>query len=149
MANIPSRIVSGYYGGELNTVGDFYVFRQQDAHAWVEVWINGKGWTQIDPTSVIPGSNIRNSYNNLFNNTEENANSIFTLKAFQNLKYFFNYADFVWTKHLLSYDNNKRKSFIKEITNLRFSNILASINYLYINIITEATAHGSSSERDK
>ena len=32
---------------------------------------------------------------------------------------------------------------------LRFSNILASINYLYINIITEATAHGSSSERDK
>tara|TARA_Y100000816_G_scaffold275076_1_gene242947 strand:- start:347 stop:1834 length:1488 start_codon:yes stop_codon:yes gene_type:complete len=123
LANIPSRIVSGYYGGELNTVGDFYVFRQQDAHAWVEVWINGKGWTQIDPTSVIPGSNIRNSYNNLFNNTEENTTSLFTLKAFQNLKYFFNYADFVWTKHLLSYDNNKRKSFIKEITNLRFSNI--------------------------
>ena len=104
LANIPSRIVSGYYGGELNTVGDFYVFRQQDAHAWVEVWINGKGWTQIDPTSVIPGSNIRNSYNNLFNNTEENTTSLFTLKAFQNLKYFFNYADFVWTKHLLSYD---------------------------------------------
>ena len=123
LANIPSRIVSGYYGGELNTVGNFYVFRQQDAHAWVEVWINGKGWTQIDPTSVIPGSNIRNSYNNLFNNTEENTTSLFTLKAFQNLKYFFNYADFVWTKHLLSYDNNKRKSFIKEITNLRFSNI--------------------------
>ena len=123
LANIPSRIVSGYYGGELNTVGDFFNFRQQDAHAWAEVWINGKGWTQIDPTSVIPGSNIRNSYNNLFNNTEENTNSLFTLKAFQNLKYFFNYADFVWTKHLLSYDNNKRKSFIKEIMNLKFSNI--------------------------
>ena len=123
LANIPSRIVSGYYGGELNTVGDFYVFRQQDAHAWAEVWINGKGWTQIDPTSFIPGSNIRNSYNNLFNNEEENTNSLFTLKVFQNLKYFFNYADFVWTKHLLSYDNDKRKSFIKEIMNLRFSNI--------------------------
>ena len=123
LANIPSRIVSGYYGGELNTVGDFFNFRQQDAHAWAEVWINGKGWIQIDPTSVIPGSNIRNSYNNLFNNAEENTNSLFILKAFQNLKYFFNYADFVWTKHLLSYDNNKRKSFIKEIMNLRFSNI--------------------------
>ena len=123
LANIPSRIVSGYYGGELNTVGDFFNFRQQDAHAWAEVWINGKGWTQIDPTSVIPGSNIRNSYNNLINNAEENTNSLFTLKAFQNLKYFFNYADFVWTKHLLSYDNDKRKSFIKEIMNLRFSNI--------------------------
>ena len=124
LANIPSRIVSGYYGGELNTVGDFFNFRQQDAHAWAEVWINGKGWIQIDPTSVIPGSNIRNSYNNLFNNAEENTNSLFILKAFQNLKYFFNYADFVWTKHLLSYDNNKRKSFIKDIMNLRFSNII-------------------------
>ena len=32
---------------------------------------------------------------------------------------------------------------------LRFSNILANINYLYINIMTDATAHGSSSDRDK
>ena len=28
LANIPSRIVSGYYGGDLNTVGDFYEFKQ-------------------------------------------------------------------------------------------------------------------------
>ena len=32
---------------------------------------------------------------------------------------------------------------------LRFSYILTDINYLYINMITDATAHGSSSERDK
>ena len=87
LANIPSRIVSGYYGGELNTVGDFYVFRQQDAHAWVEVWINGKGWTQIDPTSVIPGSNIRNSYNNLFNNTDF-CSSIYYIKRFNKKKFY-------------------------------------------------------------
>ena len=30
LANIPSRIVTGYYGGELNTVGNFYDFRQKD-----------------------------------------------------------------------------------------------------------------------
>ena len=42
LANIPSRIVSGYYGGELNTVGDFYEFRQKDTHAWAEVWLNGR-----------------------------------------------------------------------------------------------------------
>ena len=124
LANIPSRIVSGYYGGELNTVGDFYEFRQRDTHAWAEVWLNGKGWVRVDPTSVIPGSNVRNSLNNIFNDEDNNAGSIFTLKIFKNLSYYITYADFVWTRHLLSYDNNKRKSFIKDIINFQFSNIL-------------------------
>ena len=123
LANIPSRIVSGYYGGELNTVGDFYEFRQRDTHAWAEVWLNGKGWVRVDPTSVIPSSNVRNSLNNIFNDEVNTASSIFTLKIFKNLSYYITYADFIWTRHLLSYDNNKRKSFIKDIINLQFSNI--------------------------
>ena len=123
LANIPSRIVSGYYGGELNTVGDFYEFRQRDTHAWAEVWLNGKGWVRVDPTSVIPSSNVRNSLNNIFNDEDNSASSIFTLKIFKNLSYYITYADFIWTRHLLSYDNNKRKSFIKDIINLQFSNI--------------------------
>ena len=123
LANIPSRIVSGYYGGELNTVGDFYEFRQRDTHAWTEVWLKGRGWIRIDPTSVIPVSNIRKSLNNNFNNEEDNFSSIFKFKVFKTLNYYLTYADFVWTRHLLSYDNNKRKSFINEILNLRFSNI--------------------------
>ena len=123
LANIPSRIVSGYYGGELNTVGDFYEFRQRDTHAWAEVWLKGKGWVRVDPTSVIPSSNVRNSLNNIFNDEDNSASSIFTLKIFKNLSYYITYADFIWTRHLLSYDNNKRKSFIKDIINLQFSNI--------------------------
>ncbi len=123
LANIPSRIVSGYYGGELNTVGDFYEFRQRDTHAWAEVWLNGKGWVRVDPTSVIPLENVRNSLNNIFNDESENLSSMFSLKIFKKISYYITYADFVWTRHLLSYDNNKRKSFIKEIINLQFSNI--------------------------
>ena len=37
LANIPSRIVTGYYGGQYNNVGDFYEFKQSDTHAWAEV----------------------------------------------------------------------------------------------------------------
>ena len=39
------------------------------------------------------------------------------------MSYYIGYADFVWTRHLLSYDNNKRISFIEEIFNLKFSKI--------------------------
>ncbi len=54
--DVPARIVTGYQGGELNSVGGFWVVRQSDAHAWTEVWHEGRGWVRIDPTSAVaPG----------------------------------------------------------------------------------------------
>lgn len=53
---IPARIVTGYQGGEHNAVGDFWVVRQSDAHAWTEVWLAGRGWVRVDPTAAVaPG----------------------------------------------------------------------------------------------
>ena len=123
LANIPSRIVTGYYGGELNDVGDFYKFKQKDTHAWAEVWLDDKGWVRIDPTKAIPGNNIRNTLNNIFSNKQLASNSLFSSNFFKKISYYFNYADFVWTQHLLSYDHNERKNFIKELLNLNFSKI--------------------------
>jgi len=54
--DIPSRIVTGYQGGELNGVDGYWTVRQADAHAWTEVWEAGKGWVRVDPTSAVaPG----------------------------------------------------------------------------------------------
>ena len=54
--DIPARIVTGYQGGERNTVDGFWVVRQSDAHAWAEVWLAGRGWVRVDPTSAVsPG----------------------------------------------------------------------------------------------
>jgi len=57
-ANIPSRIVGGYLGGELNPFGNYLIVRQSDAHAWVEVWLPDKGWVRVDPTSVVAPERI-------------------------------------------------------------------------------------------
>jgi len=51
--NVPARIVTGYQGGERNTVDDFWTVRQSDAHAWTEVWLPGQGWQRVDPTSAV------------------------------------------------------------------------------------------------
>jgi transglutaminase-like putative cysteine protease len=55
---IPARIVTGYQGGEWNAAGDYMTIRYSDAHAWSEVWLEEKGWTRVDPTSVIAPERI-------------------------------------------------------------------------------------------
>ncbi len=58
-AGIPSRVVTGYQGGELNELGDFVTVRQRDAHAWSEVWLGEtEGWVRIDPTGAVAPSRI-------------------------------------------------------------------------------------------
>jgi protein-glutamine gamma-glutamyltransferase len=57
-AGVPARIVVGYQGGELNAVGAYYVVRQSDAHAWSEVWLEGRGWVRVDPTAAVAPSRI-------------------------------------------------------------------------------------------
>ena len=52
-AGIPARIVTGYQGGERNPVDGYWVVRQSDAHAWTEVWLAGRGWVRVDPTSAV------------------------------------------------------------------------------------------------
>ena len=55
-AGVPARVVTGYQGGELNALDGFFVVRQSDAHAWAEVWMNGRGWVRVDPTAAVaPG----------------------------------------------------------------------------------------------
>ena len=48
---VPARVVTGYQGGELNPVDGFMTVRQSDAHAWSEVWLQGRGWVTRRPDS--------------------------------------------------------------------------------------------------
>jgi transglutaminase-like putative cysteine protease len=55
-AGVPARVVTGYQGGEVNTVDSIITVRQADAHAWAEAYLPGRGWIRLDPTAAaIPG----------------------------------------------------------------------------------------------
>jgi hypothetical protein len=54
--DVPARVVTGYQGGEVNGLDGYLVVRQSDAHAWTEVWLEGRGWVRVDPTAAVaPG----------------------------------------------------------------------------------------------
>ncbi|MCE7901895.1 MAG: DUF3488 domain-containing protein [Gammaproteobacteria bacterium PRO9] len=56
-AGIPARVVAGYQGGQRNPVADYWIVRQSDAHAWTEVWLDGR-WLRFDPTAAVAPERI-------------------------------------------------------------------------------------------
>jgi transglutaminase-like putative cysteine protease len=56
--DIPVRIVTGYQGGAPNTLDGYWIVRQSDAHAWTEVWLEGRGWVRVDPTAAIAPTRV-------------------------------------------------------------------------------------------
>jgi len=48
---IPSRIVTGFYVGNISPAEEYVIVRQSNAHSWVEAEIDGS-WRRFDPTPV-------------------------------------------------------------------------------------------------
>lgn len=47
---VPTRVATGFYAMLPEPIGPWYVIRSSNAHSWVEVFIEGKGWMVFDPT---------------------------------------------------------------------------------------------------
>ena len=56
---IPSRVVWGFTPGTVEQQDDgseLIVVRDHNAHAWVEMWMDGFGWVRFDPTPRADGT---------------------------------------------------------------------------------------------
>lgn len=73
MGGVPARVVTGYQGGYFNPIGGHWVVRHSDAHAWSEVWLQGRGWVRVDPTSAVAPSRIESGLEGLQGRTADSA----------------------------------------------------------------------------
>lgn len=69
-AGIPARVITGYQGGERNPLGDYFIVRQSEAHAWAEVWLKQRGWVRVDPTAAVAPERVEHGLYAALENTD-------------------------------------------------------------------------------
>lgn len=67
-AGVPARVVGGYQGGEWNPYESYLLIRQYEAHAWVEVWYQDRGWVRVDPTAAVAPERVEQTADQLLAN---------------------------------------------------------------------------------
>jgi transglutaminase-like putative cysteine protease len=51
--NIPARLVAGYHSAPFDQESGGYLYREKQAHTWVEVYFPGYGWIPFEPTPAV------------------------------------------------------------------------------------------------
>ncbi len=141
-AGIPSRIVTGFYGGRYNNLGDFYTFSQEDAHSWVEAWIDNVGWIRFDPTQVIPPQRVKNTINSFSreeNDIEIEQNELQKFFGEKGLNLWIRYLDYQWTNYLINYNQIEQKKLLSKLSELDketylnlFKNIISLVTLILV-----------------
>lgn len=143
LANIPSRLVTGYQGGEeqINKVISVY---QYDAHAWVEALHPQKGWLRFDPTALVAPNRIaaglRDSLQNQDEFMEQNPFSLAKLHDFPilgELRQILEKLDYSWSQQVLGFNQDTQKSLIKNIfgsINTRVMSLALAIAFVSIGV---------------
>ncbi len=113
-AGIPSRVVTGYVGGYRNPIGDYWLVRRSDAHAWAEVWLSGRGWVRVDPTAAVAPERI---YDTL-DDRRPGADGLFGRMLGGDASRFFNAADWLrrgWNQMVLGYDADRQSRLLRPL----------------------------------
>ncbi len=63
LQDIPTRYLRGFNVIGSQKKGDHYVVREWDRHAWIEAYIDGKGWLEYDPTPAAEYENLHAGLN--------------------------------------------------------------------------------------
>ena len=52
LADVPTRLVGGYLGGDYNDLGGYYLVTEDMAHVWVEAHLENGSWVRLDPSRL-------------------------------------------------------------------------------------------------
>src|ERR1700733_5571549 len=113
---VPARVVTGYQGGEWNPIGGYFVVRQSDAHAWAEVWIDGRGWRRVDPTALVgPGGLLGGILDLLPDAVSGSTRLLHTTPFFAELLQGWDALNTAWNERIVKFDVNMQLGILERL----------------------------------
>ncbi|MBV7428978.1 MULTISPECIES: DUF3488 and transglutaminase-like domain-containing protein [unclassified Acidovorax] len=114
--DVPARIVTGYQGGERNPVDGYWTVRNADAHAWAEVWMEGRGWVRVDPTGAVSPGRV-GAFQRLQAPQGAFAAAMGTLSPgmVQNLRAVWEAVNNSWNQWVLNYTQSRQMDLLKAL----------------------------------
>ena len=112
---VPARVVTGYQGAEANATGGYWIVRQSDAHAWAEVWLEGRGWTRFDPTAAVAPDRIARGGNLLRDPARFTGNGEEQAGWLRNWRLGVDSMTHAWNRWILSYDRSRQSSLLSSL----------------------------------
>ena len=121
LGGIPARMVTGYQGGEVQ-ISQVISVHQYDAHAWVEAWLDQRGWIRFDPTAWVAPDRIDYGLEQAMRDEGSFlADSPMSLARFQNiaafnqLRLWFANIDYQWSKWVLGFNNKQQQDLLRKL----------------------------------
>jgi transglutaminase-like putative cysteine protease len=116
-AGIPARVVTGYQGGEVNPLNNELIVRQADAHAWVEIWVEGEGWVRTDPTAAVSPLRVEGGVNAALGPIGMYSSIIAAdpLGLLANLRYGWQYLNSQWDQWVVGYNVDRQRQFFNQL----------------------------------
>ncbi len=120
LANVPSRVVVGFHGGEKNPISNYYLVTSRDAHAWTEIWSDTKNrWIRFDPTFMVAPLRIELG-GQVFHSLSESERLLIDEKSLnkgwlKQASLAFDAVATQWNLFLLNYDRQGQLDFFEKI----------------------------------
>ncbi len=128
LAGLPTRLVVGFQGGELIQPGDYYLVRQFNAHVWNEVWLEGTGWTRIDPTAVLAPTRLAPNFRNLLGDSFDLGFNIprdaLWGQAVLRVQMLWDAMNYHWFTGVVQFNEDEQFSFLASWGLMRLKNVL-------------------------
>ncbi|TAK90235.1 MAG: DUF3488 domain-containing protein [Burkholderiaceae bacterium] len=113
---IPARVVTGYQGGEINSVDGSLSVRQSDAHAWAEVWLAQRGWVRVDPTALVAPNRIERG---VAGSVLDNAALPFLVRSdidwLRRLRFNWEAVNHSWNQWVLSFNGERQRDLLQRL----------------------------------
>lgn len=117
-AGIPARVVAGYQGGQYSADQSYLLITQAEAHAWVEVWLENKGWVTLDPTAAVAPQRIEQGATDFLPQLFGRQNLLGQFGQFsliRKMRLNWDNVNYKWHKWVLNYNNTLQLSFVSDL----------------------------------